>query len=211
MSQLDTKTRILNAAEQLFARDGFHNTSMRSITGEAEVNLAAVNYHFGSKDALLKAVFERHLLPLNRLRQELLQGVLDAAGHEGCPPAVDDLMRAFIEPTVAFRKADPGHRAFIALIGRSMVEMDSTVRDCFVHLVEPLFLLLFRSLQRALPELPQTVLLTRLRFALSAMAHTMCMPDQSPLQIDNNAALLDVGDLSEELIRFTCAGLEAPC
>ena len=56
MSQIDTKNRILNAAEQLFASDGFHNTSMRAITGDAEVNLAAVNYHFGTKDALLQAV-----------------------------------------------------------------------------------------------------------------------------------------------------------
>ncbi|PLX72334.1 MAG: hypothetical protein C0615_12250 [Desulfuromonas sp.] len=53
MSQPDTKTRILDAAETLFARDGFHFASLRSITSEADVNLAAVNYHFGSKEALL--------------------------------------------------------------------------------------------------------------------------------------------------------------
>ena len=56
MSQPDTKERILDAAERLFAREGFHNTSLRAITGEADVNLAAVNYHFGSKEALLDAV-----------------------------------------------------------------------------------------------------------------------------------------------------------
>ena len=211
MSQPDTKTRILDAAEQLFARDGFHHTSLRSITGQAKVNLAAVNYHFGSKEALLQAVFERHLLPLNRLRQERLQQVLEAAERAGRPPAADRLLRAFIEPTLAFRQANPDHRAFIALIGRSMVEMDSTVRDCFSRLIEPLFRLLLCGLQRALPQLPPAILLTRLRFALSAMAHTMCMPDRTPLQIDSSSAPLDGGELAEQLIRFTCAGLEAPC
>ena len=49
MSQSDTKTRILDGAEQLFAREGFHNTSLRTLTSLASVNLASVNYHFGSK------------------------------------------------------------------------------------------------------------------------------------------------------------------
>ncbi len=70
MSQTDTKTRIMDAAEQLFARDGFHSTSLRGLTELANVNLAAVNYHFGSKEGLLQAVFARRLLPLNKLRQQ---------------------------------------------------------------------------------------------------------------------------------------------
>ncbi|NOQ41505.1 MAG: TetR family transcriptional regulator, partial [Desulfuromusa sp.] len=67
MAQYDTKTRILNSAEQLFAREGFHSTSLRTLTSRAEANLASVNYHFGSKDALLQAVIERRLLPLNQI------------------------------------------------------------------------------------------------------------------------------------------------
>ena len=69
--QPDTKERILNAAEALFAEHGFTHTSTRRITRTANVNLAAVNYHFGSKDQLIKAVFNRRIKPVNgeRLRR----------------------------------------------------------------------------------------------------------------------------------------------
>ena len=63
MSQSDTVQRILDAAEVLFAQKGFAETSLRAITSRAGVNLAAVNYHFGSKEALIQAVFERYLTP----------------------------------------------------------------------------------------------------------------------------------------------------
>ncbi|MDT8419404.1 MAG: TetR/AcrR family transcriptional regulator [Desulfuromonadales bacterium] len=211
MSQPDTKSRILDAAEQLFARHGFHNTSIRAITSEAGVNLASANYHFGSKDALLLAVFERRLLPLNRERSERLLKILEQAEQAGVLPAVRDLMRAFIEPTLSFRNQGPGTRAFVSLIGRSMAEMDSTIRDCFIPLIEPLFKLLFSSLQRALPALPPAILLTRLQFAMGAMGRTMCAPDQRPLQVDVEPSPADSAAVAEALIGFVCAGLEAPC
>ena len=64
----DTKARILEVAERLFMEHGFSATSLRMITGDAKVNLASVNYHFGSKEALIEAVFTRRLSPLNRER-----------------------------------------------------------------------------------------------------------------------------------------------
>jgi len=86
MSLSDTKERILDSAEYFFARKGFHNTSLRAITGRAGVNLAAVNYHFGSKEALLEAVFERRLVPLNRVRRQNLEVVRETARKEGRTP-----------------------------------------------------------------------------------------------------------------------------
>ena len=67
MAQSDTVTKILDAAEALFAEHGFAETSLRTITAKADVNLAAVNYHFGSKKALIQAVFERFLTPFSQL------------------------------------------------------------------------------------------------------------------------------------------------
>jgi len=211
MSQSDTKIRILDAAEHLFARHGFHNTSMRAITSEAEANLAAANYHFGSKEALLQAVFERRLVPLNQQRTERLRHIVGQAEQAGILPDVRDLMRAFIEPTLTFRNQDRSTRAFVSLIGRSMVEMDSTSRDCFIPLIEPLFKLLFTSLQRALPHLPPAILLTRLQFAMGAMGRTLCAPDQTPLQVDVESSPSNSEAVAEALIGFVSAGLEAPC
>src|SRR5678809_546336 len=68
-----TKTRILDAAERLFVEHGFEATSLRSLTSAAGVNLAAVNYHFGSKEELFQAVLTRRLDPMNQERIELLE------------------------------------------------------------------------------------------------------------------------------------------
>ena len=67
-----TKAAVFNAAERLFALHGFQNVSVRDITAEAGVNLASVNYHFGSKDALLFEIFRRRTSELNRERARMM-------------------------------------------------------------------------------------------------------------------------------------------
>ena len=70
--QAATKAAVFNAAERLFALHGFQNVSVRDITAEAGVNLASVNYHFGSKDALLFEIFRRRTSELNRERARMM-------------------------------------------------------------------------------------------------------------------------------------------
>ncbi|MEA3363484.1 MAG: TetR/AcrR family transcriptional regulator [Thermodesulfobacteriota bacterium] len=210
MQQCGTKTRILDGAEQLFAREGFHNTSLRALTSLAEANLASVNYHFGSKDALLQAVIERRLLPLNQIRGAKIKEVLAQAQEDQLPPTADALLRAFIEPTLKFRNSSPGARDFISLIGRSLSEPDETVRNCFLSLVLPIFQELFAGLREALPQLAPAILLTRLQFIMGIMSHVMCM---GTLSAFNNPALpppLDQETLIDQLLKYALAGLEAP-
>ena len=210
MSQSDTKTRILDGAEQLFAREGFHNTSLRTLTSLASVNLASVNYHFGSKESLLQAVIERRLLPLNRIREEKIEKVLTDAKKIASPPDAEALLRAFIEPTLEFRNSSPGARDFISLIGRSLTEPDETIRNCFMDLALPILQVLFEALHQALPQLSPAILMTRLQFIMGTMSHVMCMSSPS---VFNNPELpqpLDDNALVEQLIKYVLAGLEAP-
>jgi len=211
MKRIDTKTRILNTAEQLFARDGFHNTSLRTLTDLANVNLAAVNYHFGSKENLLQSVIERRLIPLNQVRQEKIEAVLAAAQQQGTTPSAIDLLRAFIEPTLAFRGTDSGAKDFIALVGRALSEPDETVRNCFIQQILPLFKLLFTTLQQALPELPANILLARLQFTMGALSHVMCSSVRPLPQIPGFPEPLAGEELVEQLLTFVCTGLEASC
>ncbi len=207
MAQSDTKTRILDGAEQMFAREGFHNTSLRALTDLAEANLASVNYHFGSKEALLQTVIERRLLPLNRIRQEK---ILNVAQESSALPEAEALLRAFIEPTMEFRNSSPGARDFISLIGRSLSEPDETVRNCFMDLSQPILQVLFEALHQALPQLSPAILMTRLQFIMGTMSHVMCMSSPS---VFNNPELpqpLDDNALVEQLIKYVLAGLEAP-
>src|SRR3982751_4354327 len=90
--QHETRTRILDVAEELFMLHGFEGTSMRVLTAKAGVTLAAVNYHFGSKDALIEAVFRRRLDPMNTARI----AALDAIEASGRPLPPDAILRAFV-------------------------------------------------------------------------------------------------------------------
>lgn len=98
----DTRERILDAAERLFMESGYEGTSMRMITGEAEVNLAAVNYHFGSKEALLREVFRRRLSWLNRERLSALNELEEKANGEPLKPSA--ILEAFFGTLCAWER-----------------------------------------------------------------------------------------------------------
>jgi AcrR family transcriptional regulator len=211
MSQPDTKERILDAAEKLFALKGFHVTSLRSITTEAGVNLAAVNYHFGSKNALIEAIFERRLQPLNRERFARLAAVREKAAGEGRKPASGEILRAFVEPTLFFRQSSPGAHLFVTLVGRFFIDEDETFRTIFLRQIGPLLQMLHGMLCEALPAMDREVLLWRLHFVLGALSHVMLLGGR--LQIGSQE-LMPCGNAShcaDLLLPFLSAGMEAPC
>ncbi len=121
-----TKAAVFVAAERLFALHGFQNVSVRDITAEAKVNLASVNYHFGSKDALLFEIFRRRTAELNRERARMLH---EANGrHDGKPP-VREILEALFAPPL--RWADPAHdrRISVQFIIRARSEGTEQMRD----------------------------------------------------------------------------------
>lgn len=114
-----TAERILDAAESLFAAHGVRGTSLKEITELAEVNIAAVNYHFRSKDALVRAVYERSFQPLNEERLRMLDEAEAAAG--GSRLTIEAVLQALFEPMV---RAWQRNRNFILLVGRLQSEPD---------------------------------------------------------------------------------------
>lgn len=224
MEQRDTKKVILDAAEHLFAGQGFRGASMRRITGLAGVNLAAVNYHFGSKDALLDAVLERRLLPLNKERMERLSQVKADADGEKRRPRVRDVISAFVEPTLRFKDSGPGAEDFISLVGQALSGEDNTVRRVFFRMIAPLFLHIFDLLREALPEMPEGLLLWRLNFTFGALSHTMRIcaksvhgdftasagEEERASQMQMLCAGARTEDLITMLTSFVSAGMEAP-
>ena len=111
-----TRESLLDAAERLFAEAGIAASSVRAITREAGVNLAAVSYHFGSKDGLVREVLRRRLTPLQDERLRRLEAL--ERRHAPDPPPVDAILRAFLHP-VARYLGDPGARAFSRLLLRA--------------------------------------------------------------------------------------------
>jgi AcrR family transcriptional regulator len=211
MEVKDTKDRILDAAEMLFATKGFHGTSLRSITTEAEVNLASVNYHFGSKNRLIEAIFERRLQPLNRERFARLGSVRELAALEERAPTPREILRGFVEPTLYFRQYAPGAHHFVTLVGRFFIDEDKTSRAIFLHQVGPLLQLVHAMLCEALPAIDPEVLLWRLHFVLGALGHVMLLGGR--IQIDGRelAPCGDSATCADMLLPFLVAGMEAPC
>jgi len=207
-SETDTKERLLDAAEALFARHGCHATSVRAITREAGANLAAVGYHFGSKEALIQAVIDRRLAPLNEARLTGLEAVVSAAAAEARRPRVDALLRAFIEPTIHFRTRDPKERDFIAFVARLVHEPEPGARDHFFGRMRPVFERFLPALCAALPEVAPEVVQWRFHFCIGAMAHTLFVAVTPPFTGHPTAAEVDANHLVALLIPFLTAGME---
>jgi AcrR family transcriptional regulator len=208
MSQPDTKQRILSAAEHHFARDGYHATSLRSITTAANANLAAVNYHFGSKEALLEAVIERRLTPLNEVRLGQLEALLKKTQQAGEVPICRDVLRTFIEPTLRLRLQGSDSEDFVALIGRILAEPRGIAMSIFMHHMEPLMNRLFQALALSLPELPRQTLFWRLHFALGSLSHIMRCHERHSMVPDDVSIDLPVEELVGFFLDFTTAGME---
>ena len=209
MSQPDTKQKILSAAEHHFARDGYHATSLRSITATAKVNLAAVNYHFGSKEALLEAVIERRLSPLNEMRLGQLEALLNQAEQVGEVPACRDILRTFIEPTLHLRQQDSETEDFVALIGRILAEPRGIAMSIFIHSMGPLMERLFQALSLSLPELSRETLFWRLHFAIGSLSHLMRCHERHAMVPEEISIDLPVETLVDLFLDFATAGMEA--
>jgi len=197
-----TKDKILDAAERLFADQGFDATSLRQIIAAAGVNLAAVHYHFHSKEALLDAVILRKLAAVNRERMALLDRFEREAG--GRAPAVEQVLEAFIAPTWAVKERHP---QFVKLMGRLHAEgfMLRLMKEHFQDVLERFL----DAFHRSMPDTEREELLWRLHFTMGAMAHTLrgapdlhlaagCRPTFRPQQV------------SQSLVEFLAAGFRAP-
>jgi AcrR family transcriptional regulator len=208
MSQPDTKQRILNAAEHLFSRDGYHATSLRSITAVAAANLAAVNYHFGSKEALLEAVIMRRLDPLNEVRLGQLEALLQKAEQAEEVPSCRDILRTFVEPTLRLRQQGADAEDFIALIGRILAEPRGLAMSIFLRHMGPLMTRLFQALELSLSELSRQTLFWRLHFTIGSLSHIMRCHERHSMAPEDISVDLPVDELVELFLDFATAGME---
>jgi AcrR family transcriptional regulator len=201
---LGTKQRILDSAERLFAAHGVEAASLRTIIADARVNLAAIHYHYHSKDALLDAVLKRRLEPINRERLAML----DACGERPCLEAV---LEAFIAPAVRV-EADPalGGKPFVRLMGRIITEET----DRLPHVIEQHFGLVLQrftsAFHGAVPELPKTELLWRMHFMIGAVAHTLRAGQDMKLISGGACDPSDLDAVTRRLVSFIAAGFRAP-
>jgi AcrR family transcriptional regulator len=196
-----TRERILGVAETLFARHGFAGASLRQVTTAAKVNLAAVNYHFGSKESLIEEVFRRRLDELNRHRLAALAVTQANPGRQ-----LEDVLDAFIRPALEQSMDSAGGAAFVRVLARAYAEHDERLRkflsDNYGHVLRE-FATAFALL---LPHLRKDELYWRLDIVAGALTYAMA----------DFGMIKRKGDVSEQshreqaaqhLVRFAAAGL----
>ena len=206
----DTKTRILDAAEQLFTEHGFEATSLRSLTATAGVNLAAVNYHFGTKEELFQAVLTRRLDPMNQERIELLERVEREAG--GKPASVEKVIFAMLIPALRLaRDEERGGQNFLRVLGRAYADPAPFIRHFLSEQYAGMIGRYKEAFLRALPHLSRQELTWRLHFVMGALSYTLAGTDV--LKLFSQVSPGESGDdelLLQRLAPFLVAGLKAP-
>ncbi len=167
MTQISTVDSILDAAETLFAEKGFAETSLRNITSEAGVNLAAVNYHFGSKEKLIQAVFARFLDPFSEhLNTQLLERFTD----DEVQPDIKELLELFAYTVYAMRmeRLKTKDQTFVRLIGLAFNQGEGHMLKFIREKYGDVFKRYMGLYRRACPNVPDEELFWRIHFALGA-------------------------------------------
>jgi len=205
MATIDTRERLLDAAERLFAEDGYAAVSVRKITQSAGVNVASISYHFGSKDDLLLQVFLRRASDLNRERLDLLKAAESAAGASG-KPDLDAILRALVDPPIRWSQTpNSGFALYIQFMARCASEGPSPMRNILEKDVTHLQRFV-PALERALPHLTRTDVYWRLHFALGAMHHTLIHLKRLHYISEGACAIDNTDEVIDQAVAFMRAG-----
>lgn len=206
----DTRDRLLAAAEDLFMAQGFTAPSLRAITARARVNIAAVNYHFGSRAGLIRDVLKRRLGPLNSARVAHLDRLEAEAG--GQPLAVEAILEALLVPALQLSRDPLGQgTTVLRLLGRALSEPADSMQSFLPAQYEEVAQRFREALARALPHLPRRELVWRMHFAFGAIAYTMAGDDALRLVATCEAEnAQDAEAIVRRLVPFLAAGLRAP-
>ena len=201
-----TPGRILQAAERLFSERGIDAVSLREITVAADVNIAAVHYHFGSKAAVLEKIFERRARPIAEARLKLLAAVgVDADGR----PVVEEVLRAFLQPALDTPVHSPGG-AFTLLRARLVFEPSQLRREILGKYFDESTKRFIEVLAQALPDLSRDQLYWRLHFLLGSMTYTMASPGRVESMVGGAFDSSDSKVALNELVRFAAAAFRGP-
>ena len=200
----DTKEQILDASESLFAEHGIGAVPLRRIIAEADVNSAAIHYHFGSKEELVRAVFKRRFDPINRARIDLLDRA-DQSAIEG-QTSVEAVLYAMVAPPF---RLDPGVQ-YRRLAGRLFTERSGYMELIFNDLFREVEHRFNEALAKALPEIPNKERFWRTFMAVGSM--TFILREQELIEKASGGICVveDAERMIDRLVQFMAAGLKAP-
>ncbi len=202
-----TRERLLTVAERLFAERGFNGVSVRALTAEAGVNLASVGYHFGSKEGLIAAIFDRRCRPMMQERQRLLAACAERPGR---PPLLEQVIEAFVRPAMSqATDAAGGGAIFTRLRAVLRHENSELARRLIAENFDATSARFVEALHRCLPRLGRDAIHWRFHFLLSALYYTTIDPGRIRHISGGRCDPADTETAVRELVRFVAAGFRA--
>ena len=204
-----TKERLLDAAEELFAIDGFSAVTVRQITKKADADISLVYYHFKSKRELFEAVLMRRAKYLNELRLNQLE-IIERM-HSDVTPTLEEIINAFIYPLL--QKLSEDHEewkhyfSLIAMVNNS----PSWGGEMMTKYFDPLVLRFLKAIRRALPNCKEEDLFWSYHFLSGALTFTFAETGRIDNLSDGLCKSSDMQSIIERLPKFIAAGFQALC
>jgi AcrR family transcriptional regulator len=205
--ELSTPERILAVAEAMFAEQSYNAVSLRSITNEARVNIAAIHYHFGSKKELIEQIFNNRCGPMNQERLRLLSASRDA---EDRPPLLEQVLEAYLRPSLIWPGDNEGARRFLKLRATLAHEDEELSRDLIGRHFNEVTRTFLAALGELLPDLSRDELYWRFHFLLGAHYYTLSNPGRISTL---SGGRIDPSDAEQSLhfmVPFFAAAFRAP-
>lgn len=199
-----TKERLLVVAGELFADRGFDSVSLRMITDRANVNLASVNYHFGSKEELIGAVVDDIVRPVNERRLSLLS-LIDYTTQD----PIRKIIHAFIDPVFDLSDSGNDDNKYYKLISRCIASRDERVSSIIIKQFPEVLAQFVSSLTKALPSMDSNSAHLKIMFMAGALAHSLFHYENLLLISEGRFDLNSTEVLKSELVSFLLTGMNA--
>ncbi len=207
MASDQTRSAILAAAERLYADRGFGDVTLRDIVAEANVNLAAVNYHFGSKDELIAELFVTRSIATNRERLRELRAAEEKGGGRA---AIDEILRALVGPTLRGCLGPENQRSTAArFMIRASIESVPPIRRIKNREIDHLRKFA-AAMRRALPDRDEVEIFWGLHFALAMAHHTIRESERLTKLSEGKCDLDDVESIIERVVKVAVMALTKP-
>jgi AcrR family transcriptional regulator len=205
-TEMQVQDRILDSAERLFCEKGYAETSIRDITSQANCNVAAVNYHFGSKDNLYYKVFQRYLSTLRDVRLESINRVMSQEDV-----SLERLLHAFavsfIEPLLDKDRS----RIFMRLMVREMLDPHLPKRLFADEMAAPTMKSFGRALMKLCPRLDDRDALMSMLSVIGQLIHIVHLENIFDDKMIEGLEMPDLNEMVEHIVRFSAAGITELC
>jgi len=203
-----TRQRILDVAERLFAQHGIDAVSIRQITKAANVNLAAINYHFGGKKGLIAAVVERRIKPLSDQQIDGLKEVQRGSGRKA--PSLEAVLEAFFRPAIehAVQHRRDG-ATFARMMVRCMADPNPVVGQKMAELISPVVGQLNAMLLKALPQMDQDDISWRMHLLMGGLHQSLLMMAICKGRRKQRCAQVDLQTYLSRFLAFAVAAFKA--